>query len=153
MVMAVGQSITSVNAVVTLTIANLYPTPQQLQGWSAEDIYDFDDVETVETQQGIDGVLAGGYVIMPKKQKFYLLASSASCLVFEAWKQAQDQVQDVYIATGSVILTSVARKYTQTGGFLTMYSPAPTAKRTLQRRMFEITWQTVLGQAASATAF
>jgi hypothetical protein len=146
-------SITSTNAVVTLTINGVYSTPQQLQGWSAEDIYDFDDVETVETQMGIDGQLAGGYVIAAKKQKFYFMADSPSIIIFEQWKQAQDQIQDVYIATSQVTLTSLSRKYLQTGGFLTMYSPAPSAKKVMQRRMFEITWQSVLGQNASATAF
>ena len=146
-------SITSVNAVLMLTVPGVYSTPQQLQNFSADDIYDFDQQAVAQTEMGVDGQLAGGLVFTEKKQKIYLMADSASILIFEGWKQAQDTLRDVYIATMTTTLTSVSRKYTQSGGFLTMYSPAPNAKRVLQQRVFEITWESVVAAPTSATAF
>ncbi len=145
-------SITSANATLMLTIASLYPTPIQLQNFAAEDIYDFEEVETVETQRGVDGFLAGGFVYGNYAQQISFKADSASCLIFEHWDQAQRQIQDVYIATLTTTLTSVNRKYNQTGGFLVRTSAAPNAKKILQTRTFRLMWERVTPAPVAATA-
>ena len=148
-------SITSTNAILMLTIPGVYNTPQQLQNFSADDIYDFDAVEVAETMMGVDsGNLAGGRVINKiVLQRISFLADSSSNLIFEQWKGAQDQLGDVYIATMTVTLTSVNRKYNQVGGFLTRYSVAPAGRKVLQPRQFEITWQSVVPAPVNANAF
>ena len=53
-------SITSANAILTLAIPLLFPTPVQLQGFAADDVYDIPRIKSVETLMGVDGVLSGG---------------------------------------------------------------------------------------------
>ena len=55
-------SISSTNAVITLTVPLLFPVPVQLQGWAADDVYDSDEVEFATTIMSVDGILSGGFV-------------------------------------------------------------------------------------------
>ena len=145
-------SITSANAVLIITIPNLYSNPQQLQGFAADDIFDIDATETAETMMGVDGVLSAGYVFTPKKQKISLQADSASNVLFETWKEAQDQITDVYFASGSITLSAINRKYTLLNGVLSMYPTVAAAKRVLQPKVYEITWQNVVRAPTGANA-
>lgn len=141
-------SISAANAVVMLAIADLYTVPQQLQGFSADDIFDADAVDEVEVMMGVDGSLSGGYVPQPVKWRVTFQADSASIDMFEAWNAAQKASGDVYTASGIVTLSGTGRIYTMTKGFLTSYSPMPSAKKLLQPRSFGITWESVLGASA-----
>lgn len=136
-------SITSANAVLLLSITDLFSTPQQLQQFAADDIYDIDAQQTAETAMGVDGYLAAGFVWSEVKQKITLQADSPSNVIFEQWNEAQKAVQDIYRANGSVTLKSVNRKYTMINGVLTSYPPASSGKRVLQARTYEITWQRI----------
>lgn len=136
-------SITSANAVLLLSITDLFSTPQQLQQFAADDIYDIDAQQVAETAMGVDGYLAAGFVWAEVKQKITLQADSPSNMVFEQWNEAQKAVQDIYRANGSVTLKSVNRKYTMINGVLTSYTPASSGKKVLQARTYEITWQRI----------
>jgi len=137
-------SITAANAVVTLSIPNLFPSPQQLRGFSADNVYEMADQQVVETAMGVDGVLSGGFVYNPVDQTFVLQADSASNAFFEAWAAAQTKLRDVYIANGQTTLVSVNRKYVSTRGFLVSLPPMPAAARVLQPRRYTVRWQSVL---------
>ncbi|MGA1801484.1 phage tail fiber protein [Rhizobium sp. HT1-10] len=63
-------SITSANAIITLTIPGLFNTPVQLQGFSADNIYESEVQEIAETSMGVDGKLSAGYVFNPINQTF-----------------------------------------------------------------------------------
>ncbi|RWH57849.1 MAG: hypothetical protein EOQ81_14795 [Mesorhizobium sp.] len=126
-------SLTAANAVITLAVANLFPTPFQLQGFSADNIYDLDSVDQVETAMGVDGILSGGFVYNPINQTFVLQADSPSIAFFETWAATQVQAKDVYTANGSTTLPSLGRSYISTKGFLV----------SLQPRRFAIRWQSV----------
>ena len=54
-------SITSANAVLTMSISGLFNAPFQLQGFSGEDIYTSGPLAAVETIMGLDGKLSGGF--------------------------------------------------------------------------------------------
>ena len=138
-------TITSANAVITLSIAGLFPTPQQLKGFSADNVYDMADQQIVETAMGVDGVLSGGFVFNPVDQTFVLQADSASNAMFEAWAAAQQQIKDAYVANGQTTLPSVGRTYFATKGFLISFPPMPAAGRILQPRRYTIRWQSVRG--------
>ena len=60
-------TLTSANSAFSLQIANLYPVPQSIQGYAADDAFAVDDVEPVETVMGVDGKLSGGYTPYPIK--------------------------------------------------------------------------------------
>jgi len=136
-------SITAANALFVLIIPGVFPVPVQLQGFSADDIFDFDPNPTVETLMGVDGKLSGGFVNVAKKQSITLQADSASNNVFDLWQQAQYTALNTIIAQGLVTLTSIGTNYVLTNGFLTNYPPVPGAGKILKPRKFEMTWEKI----------
>ena len=136
-------SITAANAIVMLTVPELFLTPQQLQGFAADDVYDTDGINSVETMMGVDGRLSGGFVFVPVAQNYALQADSDSVRFFDTWWTQMQAAQDVYPANGTVLLPAVGKKFTMTRGFLTGYKPIPDAKRVLQPIRFAITWNRV----------
>lgn len=137
------KSITGANAVFQLSIADLFPTPVQLQGFAADDVFNTDPMESAETLMGVDGRLSGGFVYVPTKQNIILQADSDSNAIFDQWWQQQQANEEVYIANGLVLLKSLQAKYTLTKGFLTTYPPTPGVKKLAQPRTFSITWERI----------
>jgi hypothetical protein len=128
-----------------LGIAGLYTTPQQLAGFSEDDMYSMEAVETKEVKMGVDGVLSAGYIPQIKTMSVTLQADSASNTFFEAWYAAEEAAQDAFFAFGVLNQPSVSRAYTLTNGVLTNFTPFAEAKKTLSPRKFQIKWQLVLG--------
>lgn len=147
-----SNSITSANALLFLSISNLYNTPQQIQQFSADDIYDMPSIRSSEVSMGIDGVLSGGFVFVGINQTIMLQANSPSNAIFESWWTSQQVAEDVYIANGSITLNSLGEKWQMTRGFLTGYTPAPRAAKILQPRRYEITWNQVLPAPSNTAA-
>jgi hypothetical protein len=137
-------SITSANAVLIITIRSLYPTPQQIQGFSADDIYDVDALEIGETMMGVDGVLSAGWVNVSVKQGISLQADSVSNVVFDTWYTTEQQLQDKLVASASITLTSIGKKYNMGQGYLTTYKPIADGKKVLQPRKHILTWQSII---------
>lgn len=140
-------SITSVNAVVMLAITGLYNSPQQLQGFSADDIFDTENVAITQAIMGVDGKQSAGLVLNPTIQNIVLQADSASNLIFDTWVNSMKIAQDVYWAQATVLLTSIGTKYTMTNGTLTMYPPTSRVAKVLQPRRFTISWESVVPAA------
>lgn len=136
-------TITSVDAVLTLTIPLIFPTPVQLHGFSMDDIYGIERIRSVETRMGVDGVLSGGFVHVAVVQSITLQADSESNDVFDAWWTNMQASRGTFPAQGLIKLPAIATKFKQTTGFLTGYTPAPPAKRVLEPRVYEITWQNI----------
>jgi len=140
-------SITSANAIVMIGIPALFPVPQQLQGFAADDIFDVDAIDSAEVMMGVDGIQSAGFVFVPIRQNIVLQADSPSAGIFDTWWSFQQQIKDVFFANGNVILKPLATKWTLTKGALVSYKPIPDAKRVLQPRRFTISWQSVQPQA------
>lgn len=140
----VNKTITAANAVYMLSIANLFDTPQQLQGFAADDVFSTEALQSAETLMGVDGKLSGGFVFAPVVQSVVLQSDSDSNAIFEQWWAAQQQAQEVFIANGLVTLLNLGSKYTLTRGFLTAFPPMPDAKKLLQPRRYGITWNSIL---------
>lgn len=142
-------SITSANAVLTLSQAILFPTPIQLQGFAADDIYDVDSIKSVEDSMGVDGVLSFGFVFVAVPQNISLQADSDSNDFFDTiWTQMQ-AAEDVYPLNGTIILPGISTKFAMVNGGLTGYKPIPDAKKTLQPRRYQITWNKVFPQPSA----
>lgn len=141
-----GKSITAANAVYLLSVEDLYDTAVQLQGWSSDDVFDTDDIESSETVMGVDGHLSGGYVFNAVKYIYTLQADSPSNAFFDQWKLAQDAQLDTFPASGSLVLVSLGTKWKWNRGFLTEYKPAPDVKKIVQPRRFGVTWESVVPQ-------
>lgn len=138
-------SITSANAIVTLTVAGLYDTPVQLQGFAAEDIFDMAMATHAETVMGADGRKTAGYVPTMRTQTFALLPDSPSCDLLDTWINAEQQAGDTFRAEGQITLTSLGKVWTMVNGTLKEYNQMPDAKKVLQSRKFTIEWEKVIG--------
>lgn len=136
-------TLTSADAVITLTVAGIFDTPVQLQQFMAEDIFDMPSVTHAEVVMGADGVLSSGFVFTPRVQNFALQANSPSCQFLDDWINAEEQAIDTFRADGTVTLRGIGKVWTMTNGVLTTFSPIPDAKKILQGRKFSITWNRV----------
>lgn len=136
-------SITSANAVFMLSITGLFPTPVQLKGFSADDIYSVDAIDPVVTSMGVDGFLSGGMTFKEVKQSIMLQSDSASNAIFDTWQNNQLNAVDVFVANAVVTLKSLGTEWIMTRGFLTSFPPLPDAGQTLKPRKYQITWNSV----------
>lgn len=135
-----AMTITSANAVFMLAVASVFPTPVQLQEFGVDDAFATEMVDASEAQVGVDGFGVAGYVPRSPTMTVRLLASSPSAVIFENWIAAQDLAQDVFYASGSILLRSVGRKYTMYQGALMQVSTMADARRVLANREFRIRW-------------
>jgi hypothetical protein len=136
-------TLTSANAILLIGVASIFPTPQQLQGFAADDVTDVEPLANAETVMGVDGILSGGFVFVSIKQGITLQSDSASNFLFDTWYQTQQQNKDVFLATGQIFLPGLGTKWYLTQGFLTQYKPIGDVKRYVQPRKYEITWQSI----------
>ena len=140
-----NNTITSATSVYMLSIAGLFAIPQQLQGFAADDVFDTEAINPTEVLMGVDGKMSAGFVFVPVKQSISIQADSDSNTLFEAWFQAQKTAKEAYFAAGIVHLPSINRSYVMTNGVLTSYPSISDAKKVLQPRKYQITWESVLG--------
>lgn len=138
-----GLDITAANAVLTLQIATILPVPTRIQQFGADDIYDFDAIQSVEAVMGVDGVQSGGWTWKSQVQSITLQANSPSNDIFDMWYAQMKAANGTYICNGVLILPAIGKKFIQTGGLLTDYK-LPGAKKLIQPRRYGITWNDVI---------
>jgi hypothetical protein len=136
-------SITSANAVLVITIPGVYNSGQQLQGFAAEDIFSMDAIDPAELSMGVDGNLSAAFIFVPTKQGINLQADSASNKIFEDWRAAEVAAVEKLPCSMIVTLPAVKKTYACVTGYLTSYPQVSDAKKSLQPRKYEITWNTV----------
>ena len=136
-------TITSANAVLTLQQATLFPAPVQMQQFAVDDVFDTENVRSVETLMGVDGVLSFGFVFVAIVQNIALQANSPSNSFFDVLYTQQVAALDVYPLNGTIILPAIATKFTLSNGVMSGYKPTPDGKRTLTPRRFQITWNKI----------
>jgi len=148
----VARNITAANAAIFITAPDVFAAPFQLQGFSADNIYDTDAIEPVETLMGVDGILSGGYTPKPIDQVFMVQADSSTIDFFEAVQSWQQTNLGVEVLSGTTLLLGPQKLYSMPKGFLTAYQPLPPAHKILQPRRFTIRWQGVFPAPAPVLA-
>jgi len=133
-------TITAANAVFMLGIEQIYPTPQQIQGFGVDDAFTVDVLDMAESQVGVDGFGVSGYVPRSPQMTIRLLASSPSIQIFENWVASQDELQEILYANAVISQPSLNRKYTCYVGTLMRVSTMADVRRVLQNREFHIQW-------------
>jgi hypothetical protein len=133
--------ITSANCVLMLGADSVFPTPQQIQGFSADDIFDVDALAVAETMMGVDGLLSAGFVFEPLRQTIALMAGSASAYVFDGIYQYERQIIGKVKLNGVFKFPSLGIKYTMQVGWLRSYPPMSAARKVLQPKRYTIEWQ------------
>src|SRR5205085_721504 len=81
---------TAADAVITLSQPILFPVPQRLQGFSADDVTDIEPAKVLEHAMGVDGVLSFGFVWAERMQTIRLQADSASNSFFDVVNASQE---------------------------------------------------------------
>lgn len=142
--MANNRTLTSANAILLIAVNPIYPIAVRIQGFSADDITDMDNIDPVETSMGIDGRLSAGFVPVAVRQNITLQADSKSNDFFEYWSTYERTQREKLVASGTLIIPATKRQYTMTRGFLRTYSPMPAARRSLQPRRFTLEWEQVV---------
>ena len=136
--------ITSANAVLMIGAANVYPSPQQIQNFAADDIFDIDNLRVAETMMGVDGLLSAGFVFEEVKQTIHLMAGSASGVVFDTIYQYEKQ-NVLKVQLNAVFkFPSLGLQFTIQKGYMTTYKPMSDARRVLQPRAFGFSWESFI---------
>lgn len=143
-----ANNITSADSTFALVIADLYDTPQLLQGYSADAAFGFESVDNVETVMGIDGTMSAGFVFAPVEQTITIMPDSPSAIIFQQWWKQQRSDKNVYWASAVVNIPGISQIVTLTDGVLVSGPPAATAGRVLQAMEFRVRWKN-----ASYTAY
>ena len=136
-------SITGATTVISLSITGIFSSPQQLQGFAADDVFGTNPIDSAEFYMGVDGKMSGGFVYVPIGQNYHLQADSPSNVLFDTWWTTMVAQRNVFFAQGVAIFTAIGTKWNMTNGLLTSYTPTPTVKKLLQPRTHGITWESI----------
>src|ERR1700748_263885 len=104
-------TLTTANSTMTMTTEALYTSAQRIQGYAADDAFDFAEVENGEYSMGIDGKLSAGFVFNPIPFTMTLQGDSASLALFENIWQYEYSNRTKLTQDVTVTLPSVAKRY------------------------------------------
>lgn len=135
-------SITSANSILMIGVTDLYPVAQKIEGYSADEMFDWDMIQNAEAQMGVDGRLTGGWVASALRGTLTLQADSPSNDFFDSWNRAQKEIKDLYFGFAILTLPSLGKKFTLTKGILTDFNPIPSAAKIMRPRKYNLTWET-----------
>ena len=136
--------ITAANASLYIGVLPIFPVPQKIQQFAADDIFDVDPQEVAETFMGVDGNLTAGFVFTAVRQGITLMADSSSNSFFDAWHTAEVAAKEKLPCFSSIQLPSLGLKFAMPKGFLVTFQAVPSAGRTMRPRKHYILWETVL---------
>lgn len=134
-------TLTSANSTLMLGVANLFNAPIQIQGFATDDAFAATDVDTAETMMGVDGKLSAGFTPYPTVIEISLQADSASNSFFDAIISAESIAREKYQLNGSIEIPSLGLIFALTTGYLGKVSKMSAAKKVMQPRKFEITFE------------
>jgi hypothetical protein len=129
-------SLTVANSVLAMTTEALFPQAQRLQGYGADDAFDFENVENGEYSMGIDGTLSAGFVFNEIPLGITLQADSPSLTLFEQIYQYEVSNRTKLSQALTITLPAVSKRYDLKGGFMRRYK-APSGKKILQPGVVE----------------
>jgi hypothetical protein len=136
--------ITAADATIVFTAPPLFIVGQPIKGFAPDDVFQVPQRVLAQTEMGVDGFLATGYVFNFQTWNFTLQAPSPSNGFFDDLVAAQDAAQATLFIQGTVELPSTGNAYILQNGTLVDYSPAPSARQVLQPRPYGIRWQKVI---------
>lgn len=138
-----SNTITSADSTYALSVTNLFPNAQTLEGYAADAMFAFGDTEMAVSVRGADGKLSAGFVFGEYLQTITLMPDSPSWPLFETWILTSVTSKAVFRCNATVILPATGKKYTLTNGVLQRAKSMPDAQRVLQAGTFQINWENV----------
>ena len=145
-----SNTITSADSIFALTVTNLFPSAQTLEGYAADAMFALGDTEMAVSVRGADGKLSGGFVYGEYLQTITIMPDSQSRDLFETWQLTSLTSKAVFRCNATIILPAISRKFTLTNGILQRVKAIPDAQRVLQAMTFQINWESVVGEAYNA---
>jgi hypothetical protein len=145
-----SNTITSADSIFALTVTNLFPSAQTLEGYAADAMFALGDTEMAFSVRGADGKLSGGFVFGEYLQTITIMPDSPSRDLFETWQLTSLTSKAVFRCNATIILPAISRKFTLTNGILQRVKAIPDAQRVLQAMTFQINWESVVGEAYNA---
>lgn len=145
-----SNTITSADSIFALTVTNLFPSAQTLEGYAADAMFALGDTEMAVSVRGADGKLSGGFVFGEYLQTITIMPDSPSRDLFETWQLTSLTSKAVFRCNATIILPAIGRKFTLTNGILQRVKAIPDAQRVLQAMTFQINWESVVGEAYNA---
>lgn len=145
-----SNTITSADSIFALTVTNLFPSAQTLEGYAADAMFALGDTEMAVSVRGADGKLSGGFVFGEYLQTITIMPDSPSRDLFETWQLTSLTSKAVFRCNATIILPAISRKFTLTNGILQRAKAIPDAQRVLQAMTFQINWESVVGEAYNA---
>ncbi|WP_414456777.1 phage tail fiber protein [Enterobacter kobei] len=142
-----SNTITSADSIFALTVTNLFPSAQALEGYAADAMFALGDTEMAVSVRGADGKLSGGFVFGEYLQTITIMPDSPSRDLFETWQLTSLTSKAVFRCNATIILPAISRKFTLTNGILQRVKAIPDAQRVLQAMTFQINWESVVGEA------
>ena len=121
--------ITSANAVVALSVENLFSV--NLENFSADSSFTTDTVQAAETRMGVDGHMAAGFTPAIKTVTINLEAGSPSHTFLQLLRQAQEVNLKPYKVQMVVSIPSIGKRYTLSNGVLQSYKDMPDGQTVL----------------------
>lgn len=131
-------SITSANIVLTLGVVGLFDTPQTIRGFAPDAAVATQAATIGESQVGVDGFVAHGFVFGIMPIEVDLLANSPSIKFFDDWIAAELAVREKLLCFGTVAYPSVGKKFTFTDGGLAQHPGIIGAKKVLDTQKYII---------------
>lgn len=132
-------SLDTANSVVTIQIPGLFGIAQQLQGFSADDMFSMDDTEESEVVMGADGRMTGGWVPVIKNWNIILQGDSPSLTILDALIAAQRAAKALLPCNFVVRIPGISRSFVLNNCLLGPSTSMMGAKKIGQPRKF--TWR------------
>lgn len=129
-------TLTTANSAILVTTEALFPQAQRIQGYAADDAFDFENVENGEYSMGIDGNLSAGFVFNEIPFTLTLQADSPSLTLFEQTYQYEVSNRTKLTQNITVTLPAVSKRYELKNGFMRRFK-APSGKKILQPGVVE----------------
>ncbi len=133
--------ITSANAVYTLSVPDVFPVPQVLQGYATDDGFATEAIEIAETMLGVDGIMSYGFTPFIVHQTIVFQADSYSIPnTMEPWISAEIATRSKFRASASIVLPSLGKVYQLGNGVITRMTPISAAKKVMGPQTYQIDW-------------
>jgi hypothetical protein len=136
--------ITAADATIVMTAPPIFTAGQVIAGFAPDDVFQVPQRQLAQTEMGVDGYMASGYIFNFQPWNFTLQAPSPSNSFFDDLVAAQDAAKATFYIQATVDLPSTGFSYILQNGTLVDYAPAPAARQVLQPRPYGIRWQKVI---------
>lgn len=114
------RTITAANAVLMLRCKGIYDEFVTIQGFQADNAWNFGEANIGETRMGVDGKQSIGYTPHETPWTLYLEANSASVQVMETIRKEFNSNMEARFIDVIVEIPSIKKRYSATGGLTSM---------------------------------